>query len=148
MTFSSFKSQDKIQAAFYEALSGKSENALDKVITDLGEEGASGKVQAYKGALLMKKAEFMKGAGNKLKIFKKGASMLEDEIKQKPGNVEFRFIRLVIQEHAPKILKYNTQIKEDKRMVVDGYKSLDASLKKVINNYSNSSTVIKNEDLK
>ncbi len=75
---------------------------------------------AYQGALYMKKADFVKGVKDKIKTFKKGAQILEDEIAKKPSNAEFRFLRLAVQEHAPRILKYNKNINEDKKAVIDG----------------------------
>lgn len=96
----------------------------------------------------MKKAGFLKGVNNKVKTFKKGAGLLEGEIRIIRDNVEYRFLRLIIQEHAPKILKYNKNLEEDKKVVLTGYEKLDPDLQKIIKNYSASSGVIKKEDLK
>ena len=40
-------------------------------------------------------------------------------------NVEYRFLRLPIQEHAPKIIKYQKDIQKDKEMIIREYKNLD-----------------------
>ena len=134
--------------AFYDALAGRSKEILEAEISKLEGEKSSSLKNAYTGALLMKKAEFEKGAGNKVKIFKKGANLLEDEITENPGNVEYRFLRLTIQEHAPAILKYNKEIEKDKRVVLSGFEKLEPGLQKIVKKYSNGSRIIKPEELK
>lgn len=134
--------------AYYKALSSGEEESIDRVLARLESEKASPKVNAYKGALTMKKAGFVKGVGGKVKTFKKGAHLLEDEIKGNPGNTEFRFLRLTVQEHAPGILKYNKEIDADKQAVVSGFEKLDADLKTVITDYARDSKVLKESDLK
>lgn len=136
------------KGTFYEALSSGEEDSIDKMLSKLESEKSTPKVNAYKGALTMKKAGFVKGVGGKVKTFKKGAHLLEDEIKSNPGNTEFRFLRLTIQEHAPGILKYNKEIDADKQAVVSGYARLDADLKNVIAGYAKDSKVLKESDLK
>lgn len=133
---------------YYKALSSGEEASIDKVLAKLENEKSSSKVNAYKGALTMKKAGFVKGVGGKVKTFKKGASLLEDEIKSNPDNTEFRFLRLTVQEHAPGILKYNKEIDVDKQAVVSGYDKLDTALKNVIADYAKDSKVLKESDLK
>nr|WP_295930178.1 hypothetical protein [uncultured Dyadobacter sp.] len=134
--------------AYYKALSSGEEESIDKVLARLESEKVSPKVNAYKGALTMKKAGFVKGVGGKVKTFKKGAHLLEDEINSNPGNTEFRFLRLTVQEHAPGILKYNKEIDADKQAVVSGFDKLDADLKTVITDYARDSKVLKESDLK
>lgn len=136
------------KGAYYKALSSGEEESIDKVLAKLENEKGSPKVNAYKGALTMKKAGFVKGVGGKVKTFKKGAHLLEDEIKSNPGNTEFRFLRLTVQEHAPGILKYNKEIDADKQAVVSGFDKLDADLKTVIVDYAKDSKVLKEADLK
>lgn len=133
---------------YYKALSSGEEESIDKVLARLETEKSSPKVNAYIGALTMKKAGFVKGVGGKVKTFKKGAHLLEDEIKTNPGNTEFRFLRLTVQEHAPGILKYNKEIDADKQAVVSGYEKLDADLKNVIADYAKDSKVLKESDLR
>ena len=96
--------------------------------------------KAFEGALLMKKSSFFKSPNQKLKCFKKGHALLENEIQAHAGNVEFRFLRFMIQEHAPQILKYNRNIQEDKKSIQTNYKSLNADLKKAIENYVRTSS--------
>ncbi|MCE6992552.1 hypothetical protein [Dyadobacter sp. CY323] len=136
------------KTGFYKALSSGDEAVLDKALSRLESEKASSKINAYKGVLIMKKAGFVKGVGGKLKTFKRGAALLEDEIKANPDNTEFRFLRLTIQEHAPGILKYNKHLDEDKQAVVSGYRKLNPELKAVISGYAKESKVLKETDLK
>ena len=146
--FSSFVNIKIDQSSFYEAFSGKAEGSIDEAIAQLEKENGSSLHKAYQGALLMKKADFIKGVNAKIKTFKKGAHMLEEEIAKSPSNIEYRFLRLAVQEHAPKILKYNKNIEADKKVVVQGYKSLDPQLKKIIKNYALQSKEVKVEELR
>ncbi len=146
--FSGFKTQEIGRKVYYKALSGGEEAPIDKMLEKLENEKASSKVNAYKGALIMKKAGYEKGVGGKVKTFKKGAHLLEDEIKSNPSNTEFRFLRLTVQEHAPKILKYNKELDEDKQAVIAGYSKLDPDLKEVIADYVKDSEILKQSDLK
>ena len=143
---SGFKNADRV--SYYEALAGQSEDKVDSEISKLDNAGETSLNNAYLGAMLMKKAVFLKGPAIKIKTFKKGAGMLEEEIKRNPDNTEYRFLRLSVQEHAPKILKYYRQLEEDRQAVVNGYGKLEPDLKKIIKNYSVSSGVIKSSDLK
>lgn len=134
--------------AFYNTLSSGSEEMIDNELKVLDQANASSQVTAYQGALLMKKAGFVKGVKGKVKTFKMGAKKLEGEIEKRPASVEYRFLRLTIQEHAPKILNYDKKMEEDKAIVMAGYEKCDTSLKSVIANYSLSSKVLKESDLK
>lgn len=136
------------KGAYYKALASGEEQSIDQVLAKLEGEKVSSNVNAYKGALTMKKAGFVKGVGGKVKTFKQGAHLLEDEIKSNPQNTEFRFLRLAVQEHAPGILKYNKELEEDKQAVVSGFDKLDTELKGVIADYARDSKVLKEADLK
>lgn len=148
VALASFHSIGRDRSSFFEVLSGNSEANIDKELAKLESENATSVVKARKGALLMKKAEFVKGAGNKVKTFKAGAKLLEGEISENPDNIEYRFIRLTIQEHAPGILKYNKNMQADKQLIVSNFKKLDEDLKKVIRSYSEDSKIIKTVDLR
>lgn len=133
---------------YYKALSSGEEESIDKVLAKLEDQKASSKISAYIGALTMKKAGYVKGVGGKLKTFKKGAGLLEDQIEGEPANTEYRFLRLIIQEHAPGILNYNKDIDNDKQAIVAGYHKLDAGLKGVIADYAKNSKVLRESDFK
>ena len=127
---------------FYEALFCNSVTTIDKALDKLEENQSNSVSVAYKGGLLMKKSGFMKTVTEKVKVFKEGYKLLEGEIEKKPLNVEYRFIRLTIQENAPKILKYNKNIKQDKILILDGYNSLNTKIKVYIREYAHQSNVL------
>jgi hypothetical protein len=132
---------------FYKALFCNSLTTIDIALNKLDKEQTVSFNIAYKGALLMKKSGFMKTAGEKIKIFKQGYKLLEGEIEKKPQNAEYRFIRLTIQEHAPKILKYNKNIKQDKILVLEAYNTLSAKIRGYILEYAQQSNVLSITDL-
>lgn len=145
--FSSFISQANPQKtgfdkqAFYNAMS--SEN-LDEINTQLESVKAStlDEKEAYEGALLMKKADMVSKAKEKLSLFKSGRTKLEAAIK-KDNNTEFIFLRLIIQEHAPKVVKYNSNIESDSTQIRNNYKNLPSVVQKAIQAYSKKSKVLK-----
>lgn len=145
--FSAFHVREVDKAEFYKAFSSMTEQEIDEMIKRLDQEKTSSLVTAYQGALYMKKASFIKGVNGKVKIFKKGAHMLEDEIGKNPSNTEYHFLRLAIQEHAPGILGYNKDKDEDKSAIVSGFSKLNSSLKSVILNYAKDSKVLKESEL-
>ena len=145
--FSAFSVRDVDKAEFYKAFSSTKEQGIDEMISRLGQEKSSSLVTAYQGALYMKKADFIKGVKGKVKTFKKGAHMLEDEIGKNPSNTEYHFLRLAIQEHAPGILGYNKNKDEDRSAVINGFSKLNSSLKSVVSNYAKDSKVLKESDL-
>lgn len=85
---SSFHGREVDKNEFYKAFSSTKEEGIDEMISRLDQEKPSSLVTAYQGALYMKKAGFEKGVKGKVKIFKKGAHMLEDEISKNPSNTE------------------------------------------------------------
>lgn len=60
------------------------------------------------------------GAKNfeKLRLFNKGKELLEEAIKQSPGDFEIRFLRFATQVKAPRFLGYNINIDEDKKLLI------------------------------
>ena len=136
------------QGEFYKVFSSTSQERIDGMISRLDQEKTSSLVLAYQGALYMKKAVFLKGAGAKVKTFKKGAHLLEEEIKKSPSNAEYRFLRLSIQEHAPGVLHYNKNLEEDKSAVINGFAKFNANLKTVVASYAKDSKVLKESDFR
>lgn len=139
---------DNDRKAFYNALSGNSLEEVEKSIIKYERQKSGSKVNAYLGALYMKKAFFLKVPKEKMETFRKGQNMLESEISNNPNNTEYRFIRLILQEHSPKILKYNSNIEEDTLFVINNFSRLDTEMKQIITDYSGSSKHIKPEELK
>jgi len=99
--------------------------------------------EAYEGALLMKKAGLVSKAKEKLSLFKSGRLKLEAAIKKDKENTEFSFLRLIIQEHAPKIVEYRNDLKNDSLLIRSNYKNLPQVVQQAINEYSKNSKVLK-----
>ena len=128
--------------SFYKVLSSNSETEITNKLQQLEKEKTSSLILAYKGALIAKKASFEKKATQKIKLFKTGVTLLETEITKSPKKIEFRFLRLAIQENCPKILKYNQNIKNDVAVITAGYPKLNKELKKIILDYAKSSKTL------
>lgn len=90
----------------------------------------------YKGAILTLKAKHAKSIKEKKNFFKEGVGIIESALASNPDNIELRFIRLSVQENAPKIIKYNTKIEEDKNFILKNLDKLDNnSVKTLIRDY-------------
>ena len=127
----------------YKALSSKSVETIQTQINKVQQSDLELK-QAYEGALLMKKSGLLKGpAKQKLAVFKSGRLKLEAAISKEPLNAELRFLRLIIQEHAPKVVKYHNDIKEDAEMIKNQFNNFPVSLQQIITDYSKHSTELK-----
>jgi hypothetical protein len=101
---------------------------------------------AFEGALIMKKAGMIKGANKKLKLFKEGHKKLESAISKDKENGEFRFLRLMIQEHAPGVLHYKNDLDKDSAYIRQSFKKLPADVQQAITEYSKTSRVLRSED--
>lgn len=133
---------------YYDVLSGSSLDRIDSLLMVLENSVASSTVLAYKGTLFMKRAFLISPPAKKLNSFKKGKRLLEAEIKEHPQNIEYRFLRLSVQEHAPDFLKYNKSTISDKAMIINGFNKTNKSLKKIIRDYSIHSKIIHEDDLR
>lgn len=128
--------------SYYEVLSGQSLEKIEQKIAFLEKAGKSSIHNAYLGGLYMKKASFLTKPKEKIDTFNKGKELLETEIKLFPNNTEYRFIRLILQEHAPQFLKYNSNIEEDKIVIVKMYSTLDKELQIIIQDYTKTSAIL------
>jgi hypothetical protein len=102
--------------------------------------------KAYKGALLMKKAGLLTKATDKLKFFKAGYILLESALKKDSTNGEYHFLRLAIQEHAPRIVKYFKDMRKDTAYIHNTFKDLSPEVQKAIIDYSKNSKILHPED--
>ena len=91
----------------------------------------------------MKKAGLAGIPVQKLNLFKQGHKELEAAIKREPKNVEFRFLRLMIQENAPGVLGYKDQLPEDSEYIKKSYKTLPDEVQRAIEDYSKKSKILK-----
>jgi len=90
---------------------------------------------AYKGAGLTLLARYEKLAERGPKV-KEAVHWIEQAVSDAPENVEIRLIRLSVQEHLPRFLKYHQNIEEDREVVQQALPSVkDESLKAMIQGY-------------
>jgi len=133
----SFQSMSAINRdRFYRVFEAKSIDKINEEIKSLDKESSSTLKDAFLGAMLMKKAQFLKTPKEKINIFKKGKILLESAIKKQPNNAEFRFLRLAIQENCPKILKYSSNINDDAQYIQMNYKNINSIAKNHIKRYA------------
>jgi hypothetical protein len=102
---------------------------------------------AYEGALLMKKAGLVSSAIEKINLFKSGRKKLESEIQKNSENAEYRFLRVMIQENAPKIVNYRSDLIPDCTFIRNSFKKLSPALQKEILKYSKISKKLSVRDL-
>lgn len=133
------------RTAFYDAFASNNISTIQKQLDIVGKSSQDGK-EAFEGALMMKKAGLIRGASHKLKAFNAGKEKLENMVDQYSNNAEFRFLRLMIQEKAPKILGYDKQLDEDHKYVVKHFRTMPEAAQKAILNYSKSSKVLSPAD--
>jgi len=96
---------------------------------------------AYKGAVLTLMAKFAENRSDKKKYFKDGATLINFAVSEKPNNVEIRYIRLGVQENAPKIVSYRKNKEEDKQFILEHYKEVSSKeVKGFIRNFVKEST--------
>lgn len=81
---------------------------------------------AYKGAVTTLVGKFAKGIGEKIRVFKQGVSLIEKAVAADPLNPEIRYIRMSVQENAPRILDYHNNIEEDKEFILKNYKNVSS----------------------
>ena len=130
------------KSAFYSAMAANNLDAINNQLSIVKLTNITEK-EAYEGALLMKKAGLVTKAKEKLSLFKAGKVKLEASIKKDSGNSEFNFLRLIIQEHAPKMVEYRYDIENDIAAIRSNYKTLPQVVQQAINDYSKKSKVLK-----
>ena len=130
------------KSAFYAAMASDNMEAINNQLTIVKTSSINEK-EAYEGAMLMKKAGLVTSAKEKINLFKAGRIKLEAAIKKNKENAEFSFLRLIIQEHAPKIVNYDDNIKIDVAAIRSNYKTLHPVVQQAISDYSKKSKNLK-----
>lgn len=133
------------RSAFYEAMSKKNLEQVNSQLVIVNKSSIDEK-QAFEGALIMKKAGLLSGAGKKLNTFKEGHKKLEASLQKDSGNTEYRFLRLMIQENAPGILGYKDDLKKDSEYIRKNFKSLPQEVKDAVIEYSKNSKILRSAD--
>jgi hypothetical protein len=131
--------------AFYNVMSTGDVNAIDNELIVVTGYATANK-EGYEGALLMKKASLISGPRKKLDLFKAGRIKLETAIINEPDNMENHFLRLATEEHAPRIVKYHSDIEADKIIVKREFKNLSPVVQHAILDYCKNSRVLHAED--
>lgn len=147
VVLSKINQQKLDKAAFYEVMDRGKLDEIEKEI-EVVTNSSSPEKDGYIGALLMRKADLQKLPIQRLKSFKAGRMKFDPAIAADADNVEFHFLRLAIQEHAPKIVKYNKDIEADKIAVIKGYKNQSLAVQHAIMDYTKKSKVLLASDLK
>src|SRR5665647_907372 len=133
------------RSAFYAAMaSGNIENVNEEL--SLLNSASISEKEAYEGALLMRKSGLLKIAAEKLRFFKKGRIKLERALFKDSGNCEYHFLRLTIQEHAPKVVKYRAELETDKQFILKYFRNLSPVVQQAIIDYSKNSKILNPED--
>ena len=133
------------KAAFYAVMaSGK----LKEINSELAivAAAATPEKEAYEGALLMRKAGLLAKPAEKLKSFKAGCIKLESALLKDSTNVEYHFLRLTIQEHAPRTVKYYKDLKKDRQHILYSFKKLSPEVQKAVIDYSKNSKILRPGD--
>ena len=133
------------KSEFYKTFASTDLSSINTYIQKVNEATFPEK-DAYHGALLMKKAGLVGNPKEKLSLFKQGHKELENAISTDTKNVEYRFLRLMIQENAPGILGYKNEIKEDSGIIKGAYKTLPNEAKTALLDYCKKSKFLKTED--
>ena len=132
--------------AYYKIFATKDVKLIDEELHIIQSSTFSEKL-AFEGALLMKKASLITNPKDKLAIFKDGRIKLELSITKNAANVEFRFLRLMIQENVPGIVNYRDNILDDSALVTEYYKTLPKSVQQAVYEYSKNSKTLKTAQL-
>lgn len=130
-----FSSLEFDKARFYQSLKSESIEEIQEEIEKLENE-KTGNMDAYKGTLFIKMSKYLTAPKDKLTSFNRGKALLESAIQSYPKNIEYRFLRLTIQENCPKMLNYNQNIKEDTEMVLQNFDKVDATTQMAISTYA------------
>ncbi len=113
---------------------------LNKTLSSVTEDDKAVLI-AYKGAASTIMAKYAKGIKAKKTYFKEGRRLIELAIALAPKNTELRYIRLSVQENAPKIVGYKKQMAEDKQFILDNYKNMaNSEVRKFIKGFVSQST--------
>ena len=130
------------RSAFYKVMANGTEAGINQQLVVLKLSSIAEK-DALEGALLMKKAGLVNGPKKKLNLFKDGHKKLEALFKKDSLNVEFRFLRLMIQEHAPGIVGYKKDLENDGGYIRKNFKKLSPVVQQAVIDYSKKSKVLK-----
>ena len=139
-----FQTFDK--SGFYAVMASGKLGDIDAELSVLATSPVKEK-DAYEGALMMRKAGLLSRPKEKLTTFKTGAVRLETSLAKDSGNAEYHFLRLMIQEHAPRIVHYDKDRERDSQQIIRSFPTLSPGLQKAILNYCPHSKLLHEREL-
>jgi hypothetical protein len=128
--------------AFYKVLAANNITDIDNELQQITTTTMPEKL-AYEAVLLMKKSGLVAKVKEKLHLFKQGRTKMEAAIENDKVNTEYRFLRLIIQENAPNIVKYKSDLQNDSNFITTNFGTLSPLLQQIIKDYSKRSKVLK-----
>ncbi|WP_146166492.1 hypothetical protein ABZR88_19345 [Mucilaginibacter yixingensis] len=134
------------RARVYELLKAGDADAITAELGTLKDSQWKQK-EGYQGALLMKKAGLLKKAKEKLNTFKEGRIKLETAIANNAGDAELHFLRLIIEENAPKVVKYKADLAADAAIIIKHHKEMPAAAQEALADYVKTSKILHPSDL-
>ncbi|MHB1922860.1 MAG: hypothetical protein ACYCOO_11555, partial [Chitinophagaceae bacterium] len=120
-------------------------NTINEEI-NLLKEGSPNQNEAFIGALMMRKAGLLKLPGKKLGFFEAGRKKLDRAIFKDEKNVEYHFLRLMIQENAPKIVNYHNDLETDENIITKNFESLSPDVQQAIVDYAKHSKILQSNN--
>ena len=138
--------KDVDKSGFYAVMASRDIKEVESQLNTL-ETLSFPEKDAYVGTLLMKKAGLLTLPKDKLKNFRLGCTKLETAISRDSTNAEYRFLRLSIQEHAPRIVKYSADLPRDKAFIELHFKSLPPVVQDAVREYSKHSHILHPESM-
>jgi hypothetical protein len=127
--------------SFFNAMASNNTNKIEAQLNELKKESGADK-DAFEGAMLMRKAGTLTVPAKKLSTFKRGHKLLEAAIAKSPNNAEYRFLRLMVQENAPRSLGYYKSIDEDSKFIKDNFRTLSAATQNSVADYGKKSKAL------
>lgn len=127
--------------AFFSAMASGSAKQIDGQLAALKNISGTDR-EAFEGALMMRKAGTLTVPAKKLAMFKQGYKKLETAISKAPANVEYKFLRLMVQENAPRSLGYYKTIGSDSKYIKDNFKTLSSATQTSVASYSKKSKAL------
>jgi hypothetical protein len=134
------------KAGFYSAMASGSLKEINAELSVVGASTVKEK-EAYEGALLMRKAGLLARPKEKLATFKSGYIKMESSMERDSGNIEYHFLRLMIQEHAPRVVHYDKDQEKDSQDIMRSFPTLSPVLQKAILNYCPHSKLLHERNL-
>lgn len=95
----------------------KSADQIDSIVSILNKD-TSPTVNAYKGAYIMMKAEYVTSPLKKYNCFIEGKEFVENSVLSDSTNIEIRHIRAIVQANLPKFLFYYENIQPDLKYIL------------------------------